>query len=352
MSPPNKSASSSSTLRRNLRRQINWLSQTGWHGGFVAAVVLLGAQLLINVTAPWTAKHEWNGVVWSQAAHNHLRAGLKTTLGIPSWEHFGPLPIPSKAYYVHHPPLLPLMVTGTFALFGEHEWAARLVPIVCSLLNAVLLWFLVRSAAGERAATLSVAIWVTLPIQLFFGRTVNYEPVALTWMLGAFFCLRQWQLTDSARWRAGVVACFLMGLWTEWHAYILLGVVAGFLLAGRRPREMRLGRTLLALAIASTLLFAVHIRLARADAWEDAWQALALRFSTDRTMVKSRIGDFTWWQWLQQQFQFLGNGIGPVGWGLAITGASCSIAARRLATEGMRWLSWAALCFSVMNALY
>jgi hypothetical protein len=115
---------------------------------------------------------------------------------------------------------------------------------------------------------------------------------------------------------------------------------------------MRLVWTLLALAIASALLFAVHIRLARADAWEDAWQALALRFSTDRTMVKSRIGDFTWWQWLQQQFQFLGNGIGPVGWGLAITGASCSFACRRSATEGMRWLSWGALCFFVMNALY
>src|ERR1041384_4238807 len=289
MSPPNKSASSSWMLRRNLRSLTDRLGRARWEASFVAAVAWFAVLLLINFDAPWTAKHEWNGVVWSQAAHNHLRAGLKTTLGIPSWEHFGPLPIPSKAYYVHHPPLLPLMVTGTFALFGEHEWAARLVPIACSLLNAVLLWLLVRSAAGARAATLSVAVWVTLPIQLFFGRTVNYEPVALTWMLGAFFCLRQWQLTDSSRWRAGVVTCFLMGLWTEWHVYILLGVVAGFLLAGHSPREMRLVWTLLALAIASALLFAVHIRLARADAWEDAWQALALRFSTDRTMVKSRI---------------------------------------------------------------
>ena len=74
---------------------------------------------------PWVEEDNWYGAVYSQAAHNNLRAGLKAG-GVPATLYFGPLPIPSQAYYVHHPTLLPVMVTASFAVFGEAEWTARL----------------------------------------------------------------------------------------------------------------------------------------------------------------------------------------------------------------------------------
>ncbi len=125
-----------------------------WTVGLFIVLIFLAAAFAHTLTAPWVEEDTWYGAVYSQAAHNNLRVGILANGGVPATLYFGPLPIPRDAYYVHHPTLLPLMVTAAFEIFGEAEWVARLVPVACSLASVVFLWLLVRSAAGRRAAAL------------------------------------------------------------------------------------------------------------------------------------------------------------------------------------------------------
>src|SRR5437868_2347103 len=84
-----------------------------------AATAFLAASLFHTINLPWVEEDNCFGAFYSQAAYNNLRAGLGTTGGVPATLYFGPLPIPPDAYYVHHPILVPLMVTGIIAIFGE-----------------------------------------------------------------------------------------------------------------------------------------------------------------------------------------------------------------------------------------
>lgn len=226
--------------------------------------------LSIHINRPWTGHHDWNSAVWAQAARNNLRAGLRTTWGVPASLYYGPLPIPPEGYYVHHPPALPLAVTAAFALWGEQEWAARLVPIVCSLASTVLLWLTVRRWAGPRAATLAVFVWLLLPMELYYGRMINHEPCALLWMLAAVWMLQQWEQEGRTRWAAGLLLCLLLGLWTAWSVYIFSLILAGYLFV--RGKHGAATAVLAAIAV-TALLFLVQIRLVRADAWQDLFQA-------------------------------------------------------------------------------
>src|SRR3954470_8946652 len=111
-----------------------------WLAIFGATVLWLGFVLIWEIDRPWINGADYNGAVWSQAAHNILRAGLIETHGASSGFYFGPLPIPPWGYYLHHPPLLHLAIAALFSVFGEHEWVARLVPISCCLASLVFLW--------------------------------------------------------------------------------------------------------------------------------------------------------------------------------------------------------------------
>jgi hypothetical protein len=98
-------------------RDLNLLSSapatTGehwWRLCLVAIVGLLAFHFYRGMQRPWVEDDTWYGAVYSQAAHNNLRGGLHAA-GVPATLYFGPLPIPPEAYYVHHPTLLPLLVS-------------------------------------------------------------------------------------------------------------------------------------------------------------------------------------------------------------------------------------------------
>ncbi len=316
-----------------------------WAAGLLLVLVWLGAMLSVNISRPWTGHHDWNSTLWSQAAHNNLRAGLGTTLGAPSYYYYGPLPIPPQDYILHHPPGLPLTLTGVFALFGEREWAARLVPITCSLVSVVLLWLLVRSCVGVRAATLSALVFALLPMELYFGRMVSYDPVVLAWMLGALLSLRYGHLTGRRGWWMATLACVVAGMLTAWPMYIFAGVLAGLLLIGGEERGRRLAVVLVGLALVSASLFLLYIGQVRADAWQDLWQSFTFRTA----LVGGPV--FSWGEWFERQYRTLGSHIPPLAWGLALVGGVYT-AWKGRGSPGLRWLGWAALGLSLTAALF
>jgi 4-amino-4-deoxy-L-arabinose transferase-like glycosyltransferase len=238
-------------------------SSRAWHALFLVVLSWLAVALTRHIERPWIGSLDYNAAVWSQAAHNILRAGLGETSGASSGFYFGPLPIPPWGYYLHHPPGLHLVLTVLFALFGEHEWVARMVPIICSLLSAILLWLLVRSCLGIRAATLSAAVFACLPMELRYGKMVNFEPAVLMLILGALLCIRRWQLSTNPHWKTAALGFLILGMWVDWAAYIFVVALCICWFFPSNTSDRRFVGTLLIASIHFGLLvFTTHPRLA------------------------------------------------------------------------------------------
>ena len=286
------------------------------------------------------------GALYSQAAHNNLRAGLGVTGSVPATLYFGPLPIPANAYYVHHPVLMPLMVTVSVAVFGEKEWAAKLVPIFCSLASALLLWFLVRDTIGRRAAALGVAFFAALPMELHYGDMVDFEPCLVMWMLATLVCLRLWAMRQTKRWAALAALCCFAAVWTDWPGYLFVLSLSVSFLFWRNARRPGFALLLLGIAAVSGILFLLDVRHANPNAWRDLWTAITMRFGSGVAPGSSAADQiaglhFTFADWLRRILQALSQDYLAPAWFLVLAGAI--YLARNRKSPGFRWLGWAAL---------
>ena len=337
-----------------------------WHLGLLIVLGFLGWALCRNITAPWTEDDNWYGAVYSQAAHMNLQAGILTTAGVPVTLYFGPLPLPPDAFYVHHPTLLPTLVTGSFAVFGESEWAARLVPVACSLLSVVLLWLLVRSAVNARAATFAAAFFATLPMELHYGDMVDFEPCLVMCMLAVLVCLRHWHVTGHRRWMMLAAVGAMFTLWMDWPGYLFVLSLTGYYLlrgwkGGRtasaytRSQRLDLGVRLFALVILSGIIFLLQIRYVRPDAWSDLWDAATMRLSnttaTDATSVATHPASFTLRQWCGAILDGLANDFLPLPWYFAAIGILFLLIGRRT-SPGLRWCAFAMMPMILAGVLY
>jgi hypothetical protein len=314
-----------------------------WFLGLLAALAAMCWSFSSDFNAPWTDQIDGNGACWSQSAHNTLRAGLGTTVGVPSAFYFGTMPIPPEGYYAHHPPLLSLLLTGLFRVFGEKEWVARLLPVSFSLLGTVLLWVLAEECLNARAATFCVLTFAAMPMELRYGRMVNFEPINLVWMLGALLALYYWERTGLARWRALVCAAFLLSFWTAWLGYLFAFVVCLGLLWFRRRRDVRLVLILAGLSVGSLILFLLEVHHVRPDAWRDMSVALNYRMAKTGNPV-------LWSNWFPRMASLLSAHIPPLLWLLGLAGALSAWHAKEKAS--LRWFAWSAGSFFVMSLVY
>jgi 4-amino-4-deoxy-L-arabinose transferase-like glycosyltransferase len=327
-------------------------SRAGWIGLALILLFLLFA-FARSINLPWAEEDNYYGALYSQAAHNNLRAGLGVTAGVPATLYFGPLPIPASGYYVHHPTLLPLLVTGAFAIFGEHEWAARLVPIFCSLASVSLLWLLVFHAAGPRAATLSALVFAFMPMELHYGDVVNFEPCGFLPMLAALWGLQQWLATAKRRWAWLAAVSCLLALWVDWPGYLFVLCLAGWLVF--QPGRRWLAWLLLGIAAVSGTLFLLQIRWVNPSAWSDLWTALLMRVGngqhTGSGLDAASGPHFTTAEWCSTVGGDLLGNFQPLPLALALVGAGIIIARWRVA-PGRRALGALALPLLITGVLY
>lgn len=201
--------------------------------------------LTYQVAEPWIGMHDWNGAFFSQLARNFLRYPWDLHHGMPVVAMGDGVPPPEeRSLYATHPPGLVWLVALSFRLFGEHEWAARLVPIVASVGALWGLLFLVKRRWGLSAAVVSGLIYATMPMAVYYGRMVNHEPVCLFGMLAAMGC---WAVVHdravgSVRRRMARTGFYLalLGLaWVDWSGVLFTGLFAMY--AVLRWQQGRLG---------------------------------------------------------------------------------------------------------------
>ncbi len=292
----------------------------------VLLLALLGVILCGRMSHPWTYNDDYNGAFWSQAARNFSNGGYLQTRGLPAPLYFGPRPIPREALYAHHPTLLPVMMLIDWQVLGEDEAAGRVLPILFSLLTALLLWRFVSSCAGWRAGAFALAFFVAAPMELHYGQMVNFEAPELFFLLAALCCFHRWRMGRKFSFALELPVCCALAMATDWPGYLLVILLSSELLLLRRDsRSARMGLALLVTALLSGVFFLAHIRLADPAAWRDLSHAFQERSGQGSLSG----GAFTMAQWARTQFIDLTTLFNPAEWLLAGAGALLAIRVRR-----------------------
>ncbi|MEO6845679.1 MAG: PIG-L family deacetylase [Chthoniobacterales bacterium] len=318
---------------------------TFWAILSMLAIIYLGVNFIRHIDHPWVNFVDFNGAVWSQSAHNILRAGMFQTEGASSGFYFGPLPIPAAGYYLHHPPLLHLLVTWLFSIFGEHEWAARLLPIGCSLITGIFLWLLVRNCAGERTAAFSVAIFTVLPMELHYGKMVNFEPLVLLLILGGLLSLRYWQISGLRYWKWAFFGALMLGMWVDWAMHLFVLVLCAYWFIRPDKKMRRIAWTLLLSAIVFSVMYIIRIRMLNPGAWDSLASTFVRRIGATSPI------HFTETQWANKISLAFKTHFLPVGWLLSIAGAIV-ILWKKSRDANLRWLGWACASVTLMDCLF
>jgi hypothetical protein len=266
-------------------------------------VLLLGAALLAReVGARFNGWHDHNSAMYTLFARNHVEYGLGATALYSTWgDTLAPPAAPER--YLNHPPLLALWVAVPLFLLGDHEWAARLVPIGASLGSAWLLMAIVGRLAGTLPGLLAGYFFATLPLTAYFGRMIDHVAPAQLFSLLMLHGYLEWTgVYPAPRRSAAGAACYaagaVLGIGTAWACVLAAGLIWTWH-AARVARRAGAARLLVGLAVAPGLgLCAVLLHILAATGWD---VGMLRELAGSRTLGGVG-GEQPWLVWLAAQW--------------------------------------------------
>lgn len=190
---------------------------------YILFIIIVGglALRLMELKEPWIGLRDFNGALHTQIAKNYVRFGyLETALGpVTNFE-----PNPEEfTYYLHHPILLNLILSIFVKVFGPAEWAMRLLPVLTSTAEILLIFILVRMLWGEVPALFSSLFLAFIPMTGYFGRMVNNEAVVSPIMISLMIFYVRKSRHDRIRDTAAFYVLLLIGLLMDWSIYYVAG---------------------------------------------------------------------------------------------------------------------------------
>ncbi len=223
----------------------------------IGCIVVVLAALMLGpwINRPFTGHHDFTGAFDSQMARNYLRYGLiKTKLGQVT--NFGETNPESFTYHTHHPPGVPLLLAGSYALFGEHEWVARLTFALFALGSVYLFFLLVSDATTITIGTAATVLMISFPLFIYGSILPVYEAPALFLILLEFYCFSRQVKTGKKKYRLWLSASALLGYVTAWATYVAVPLL---LLNELRLRRKTHFKILLILVVTSIFFFLLHV---------------------------------------------------------------------------------------------
>ncbi|MGE5633073.1 MAG: ArnT family glycosyltransferase [Caulobacteraceae bacterium] len=88
--------------------------------------------------------------------------------------------------------LTTFIIAILYKLFGHHYWLARLVPTSFFILSAYYLYLIEKRTYSSEQAWSAALIYGTMPVNLFFSRTVMPESALLCFFTGAYYYFLGW----------------------------------------------------------------------------------------------------------------------------------------------------------------
>lgn len=126
--------------------------------------------------------------------------------------------------YLDKPPLFYWLVMSSFAVFGFHDWAARIVPGLAVHATVVAAYLFGRRLLGERAALLGALVLTAAPGFAGMGRLLLLDGLLTLWVtiaLGAGFLSIRSKEVQRGWWLLMSLACGL-GMLTKGPVAIIL----------------------------------------------------------------------------------------------------------------------------------
>jgi hypothetical protein len=219
MSPPNRIP----PIERIARLLVIW-----------ATLWMLGIGLW-EIAAPFGAGHAAVLPARGIIADNMVRFGI----GFPVRSYAVAKPTAAAAY-AHHPFGSYYLFAIARALFGRHEWAIRLVPVLVSAAIPALFFSVGRRLYGALGGAVAALGWAVLPITLAFAQFPSFEMFALAAMLLITLCALRLDEHPSRGRLLALLLAVAVALHSDWLCYFYLGVVvvvATLVVAFGPPRE-------------------------------------------------------------------------------------------------------------------
>jgi len=172
-----------------------------------------------EITLPYVKM--WEGGYQDIIAKNHVKYGFENTRFLITLsnvnDHF--------FYRFNHPPLFQVFVALSFMAFGVHEWSARIVPILFSVLGVILVYFITSKTYNKRVGVISSILVAFIPISSYFGRMVNYESCVLFFGLLTVYLYSRMNKNPSKLNEIFFIFIVVLGTLSDWPYLILLGLL-------------------------------------------------------------------------------------------------------------------------------
>ena len=203
--------------------------------------------LALGVTTVRAIKHADSRFV---GAHAFVSADVATTARTFATEGVWKLrgvpvnnnpPVAPRDQYTHWPPLLPIVLSGCFRVFGASERTSHLFMLCILLATASLVSRLGWLWLGPIGGLLAGYFWLTLPVVVQFGDLVAQQSLTMLFIVAALVAFY------SARERLGAILLFFAVL-SAWEAVLVL---PGIWLASRWLPELRRTLTTATIGVSS-----------------------------------------------------------------------------------------------------
>lgn len=151
-----------------------------------------------------------------------------------------------RAYYLNHPPIFPWLLSLSSLAFGEHEWSFRLVTLLFSVLNVLLIFaFAMRLTRSRPTALFAALLQAGFLGGMYFGTHVDY-PNEIN---GTFLLLAALAAVSDRWWLA--IAMAFAGASIDWPGLMIIPPLALLAFAQKRGRVA----TIVGLALCPVFIF-------------------------------------------------------------------------------------------------
>jgi len=192
---------------------------------YVLIIILILALFLrihrINHT--FVKNHDgWNGSFYSLIAENYLSIGFfKLRFAPHLW-----ISADKLQYYLHHPPLVGLLTSIMFKIFGKAEWSARIPFLFSSLVNIVLIYMLAKKMFNKNIGFLAAFLFSLVPMASFYDLMVDPQgSLILTFILLMSYSYYLF-LKGEKKYFKWLIISFAVSVIIDWGSYLFLIILS------------------------------------------------------------------------------------------------------------------------------
>lgn len=238
----------------------------------ISLVLIFALWLLaIKIDKHFWGHHDWNSVVYSNIARNYVRYGyFETKLAqVTNYDYQKPQ---NFGFITHYPPLLPILISLSFHLFGQSEASARLAIVAFSILLILFIYKIGKELESNLLGIYAALSLTITPIFLYFGKLPVHDTIVPAVSAVGFWAYLKYFKTENIKYYLFLVVTLVFGGLINWSAYYLVIALLYLQLLTKTSKEVK--KHIFALLPISALIFITQIALvylARAKSTESVF---------------------------------------------------------------------------------